>query len=186
MSERDTASKAAAVMSTAAAVAAALAFIKSGKAQAAAPGTVPGSVIPEELMTLIIAIANNVDHIDTEVLQSILTAISTMAIQVRGWPPNVAGVRTFVIVCAVVNRAYEASDMLIPDGMSLVIKASPLNAVGSLIFVAKSPAESTNPNSAWPLVPNEPIAYQVKNADAFHVSTNVANSVALFTAEQRN
>jgi len=184
MSNGDKASKTAAVMSTAAAIAAALAWLRSGKAEAA-PG-VPQ--IPEELMQLVVAIATDVNHIDKTTLQNILGAIARISlnIQVQGWPPNAEGTRSFAILCAAAATPYRAFDMEIPDGMSLGIKASPLNAVGSLIYVAKTPAECINPNSAWPLILNESITYQVKNANAFHVSTNIAGSIAIFTVEQRS
>lgn len=185
MSNGDKASKTAVVVSTAAAIAAGLAWLKSGKAAQAAPGELQ---IPEELMQLLIAIAGDVERIDKTTLQSILDAIKAISlnIQVQGWPPNAEGSRSFAVLCVAVATAYPASDMVIPDGMSLAIKASPLNAVGSLIFVARTPAECLNPNSAWPLIPNESITYQVKNADAYQVSTNIAGSIAVFTAEQRS
>ncbi|GAJ25123.1 unnamed protein product, partial [marine sediment metagenome] len=90
------------------------------------------------------------------------------------------------VLCPAVATAYQVPDMEIPDGMSLAIKSSPVNALGSLIFVARTPAECTNPNSAWPLIQNESITYQVKNAGAFFVSTNIAGSITIFTAEQRD
>lgn len=185
MSNGDKASRTAAVMSTAAAIAAGLAWLRSGKAAQAAPGELQ---IPEELMQLVMAIATDVDHIDKTTLQNILDAIAgiRLNILVQGWPPNTEGSRAFAVLCVAAATPYRASDLVIPDGMSLAIKSSPLNAVGSLIFVAKTPAECTNPNSAWPLIPNESITYQVKNANAYHVSTNIAGSIAIFTAEQRS
>jgi len=70
--------------------------------------------------------------------------------------------------------------------MLLVIKAWPFNAVGSVIFVATTAAECTNPNSSYPLIPNEPIAYAVENASVFFVSSNIAGSIAIFSAEKRS
>ncbi|KKL08912.1 hypothetical protein LCGC14_2571120 [marine sediment metagenome] len=178
--------KAGVVLGGAALVTAAIALAQ--KRAQAAPGD--GLLkLDEQTMALLIAMAQttaDIEQLVSQILGGLGGDDGPISLQVKGWPPNAEGVRTFVVVCAVVNRAYEASDMVIPDGMSLVIKASPNNAVGSLIYVAKSPAESINPNSSWPLVQNESISYQVKNANAFHVSTNVANSVAVFTAEQRS
>lgn len=178
----------AAGMSTAAAIAAVLAWLAAAKrAKAAPPGEIPEIPgIPEELVRLIIAIAASIDAIDQNTL-AIIDAIKGLTLEGGlGWPPNAEGTRSFAILCPAVGTPYQASDMIIPDGMALLIKASPLNAVGSLIFVAKTPAECTNPNSAWPLIPNESIPYFVKNANAFYVSTNIAGSIAIFTAEQRS
>ena len=180
MAERDKTSKAAIVVSVGAAIAAAFALGK--KVQAAPPGA--PIQLPQELWNLIIAIASSVDSVDTD-LDEVISAIKSLALAGgRGWPPNADGTRSFSILCVAAATPYEANDMEIPDGMSLAIKASPLNAVGALIFVARTPAECTNPNSAWPLIPNEAITYQVKNAKAFYVSTNVPGSIAIFTAEQ--
>jgi len=181
MSKDDQSSKVAAGMSTAAAIMAALAWLKSGKAEAAPPGT-----IPEELMQLVIAIADSAQKVDENTLATVAAIQALMLEGGLGWPPNAKGTRSFSILCVAAATPYQASDMEIPDGMALAIKASPLNAVGSLIFVARTPAECTNPNSAWPLVFNEAITYYVKNANVIYVSTNIAGSIAIFTAEQRS
>lgn len=102
-----------------------------------------------------------------------------------GFPPNASSVRTFAIQCVAANTPYRANDMLIPEGMALLIKASPANGVAAVVYVARSPAECLNINSSWPLVPNESIPYFVKNSNVFYVSSNVAGSVVIFTAEQR-
>jgi len=176
----DQSSKVAAGMSTAAAIMAALAWLKSGKAEAAPPGA-----IPEELMNLVIAIANSAQKVDENTLATIAAIQALMLEGGLGWPPNAEGTRSFAVLCPAVATPYQAPDMEIPDGMSLVIKNSPLNAVAALIFVARTPAECTNPNSAWPLVWNEAIIYYVKNTSAFYVSTTIPGSIAVFTAEQR-
>jgi len=175
---RDNDAKAAAGFSAVAAIAAALALAK--KVQAAPGGEL---VIPKEFWDLIIAIAASAGTIDNSI-QQVITKLSTLGINVQGWPPNVRHTRSFTIVCAVAVQAYQASPMTIPSGMSVVIKASPLNAVGSLIYVATTAAESTNPNSSWPLVPNESVGYALQNAEEVYVSSNIAGSIAIFSAEQ--
>ena len=187
MAEQDKPSKAAIVVSVGAAIAAAFALMQ--KRALAAPAQIVG--LDEATMNLLIAIAQASDNIDSNTLealgklQEIIDKIS-VGVPGQGWPPNAEGARTFAVLCLLVATAYPVPDMEIPDGMSLAIKASPLNAVGSYIFVARTPAECTNPNSAWPLVLNESTTYQVKNANAFFVSTNVAGSIAIFSAEQRS
>ena len=174
-------SRVAAVMSTSAAVMAALAWAASAKGVSAAQ--VP---IPKELMDLVVAIALSEENVDANTL-AIIEAINALKTggTFQGWPPNVDGTRTFAVLCPVAARAYPVPDMVIPDGMSLLIKASPINVPLSLVFVGRTPAECTNPNSSWPLVPNESVTYAVKNASGFYISTDTAGSIAIFTAEQR-
>lgn len=203
MAEKGRSSKAAVVVSIGAAVTAALALLqKRVKAAPLEPSQIVG--LDEATMNLLIAIAQAGALIDSNTLgalgklQEIIDKIGVPGIPgipeipsipgvltVQGWPPNAEGARTFAVLCVAVATAYEVPDMVIPDGMSLAIKASPLNLVDSLIFLARTPAECTNPNSAWPLVPNESITYQVTNANAFYVSTNTAGSIVLFSGEQR-
>jgi len=173
----DNDAKAAAGFSAVAAIAAALALAK--KVQA------PGGelVIPKEFWDLIIAIAASGGTIDNSI-QEVIQKLTKLSINVQGWPPNVRRIRTFAIVCAVVGQTYQGGQMTIPSGMSLLIKASPLNGVGSLIYVAPTAADSTNPNSSYPLVPNEPVSYAIQDADQIYVSTNIAGSTAIFSAEQ--
>ena len=165
-----------------AAVTAALAYIHSRKAKAAPPpeGEI---VLPEEFMQLIIAMAASAGVIEGK-LQKVIQELSALSVNVQGWPPNVRRIRTFALVCAAAGTPYRCSQMAIPSGMSLLIKANPLNGVGSLIYVATTAADSTNPNSSFPLVPNESVTYAMQDADQIYVSTNIAGSTALFSAEQ--
>jgi len=182
MAEKDKSSKAAVVVSIGAAVAATLALLQ--QRVKAEPSQIVG--LDEATMNLLIAIAQASGNIDTD-LDLVIDAINSLALEGgQGWPPNAEGARTFAVLCPAVATSYPVPDMEIPSGMSLAIKASPLNVPLSLLFVARTPAECTNPNSAWPLIPNESITYQVKNANAFFISTNIAGSIAIFSAEQRS
>ncbi len=191
MAEKDRASKAAMAVSVSTAIAVAFALL--AKRAQAAP-IEPGQVVSldEATMNLLIAIAQASGDIDSNTedaltkLQEIIDKIGAPgAPGGQGWPPNASGTRTFAVACPAAAIAYPVPDMEIPDGMALLIKNSPLNAAAALIFVARTPAECTNPNSAWPLVWNEAIPYFVKNANAFYVSTTIPGSIAVFTAEQR-
>jgi len=187
MAEKDKSSKAAVVVSIGAAVAATLALLQ--QRVKAEPSQIVG--LDEATMNLLIAIAQASGNIDSTTLdalgklQEIIDKIVAGGVG-QGWPPNAEGARTFAVLCLAVATPYPVPDMEIPGGMSLAIKASPLNVPLSLLFVARTPAECTNPNSAWPLIPNESITYQVKNANAFFISTNIAGSIAIFSAEQRS
>jgi hypothetical protein len=175
----DKSAKTALGISTAAIIAAAIAV--SRKPAAAAPG---GQLtLPPEFVQLVAAIAASSDSIDNDLLKAI-DAINKLAINVQGFPPNARGIRSFAKVCAIVGQAYQGDDMTIPEGMDLIIKSYPTNPAGSIVQVASSQSDSLNPNSSWPLVPNEAVAYQVKNANEIYVSANLANVIVIFSAER--
>jgi len=73
----------------------------------------------------------------------------------------------------------------IPQGFSLVIKALPvpLNPVGSLIFVAES-ISVLQSGQSYPLVPNEPLPYQIDDADDVWIAASVANAGVAITCER--
>lgn len=186
MAGKDNTSRAAMVVSVGAAIASALALTQKRAYAAPGQGQIVG--LDEATMNLLIAIAQAGSDIDSntlEALEKLQAILDKNSAGGQGWPPNAEGTRTVAVLCAVAGTPYQGPDMEIPDGMSLAIKSSPANALGSFVFVARTPAECTNPNSAWPLVQNESIPYFVKNAKSFYVSSNVAGSIALFTAEQR-
>jgi len=179
MADEHRSAKMAAGMSTAAAIAAALAWLNSGKVEA---GTWEFT-LPEEFVHLITAIAASSDSIDENLLQ-VIEEITKLALNVQGFPANTTGIRSFTRVCAVANQAYQGDDMEVPEGMSLLVKAYPLNAALSLIRVASSISEATNINSSWPLLPSETVAYQVQNANQIYVSGTVAGIMAVFSCEK--
>jgi hypothetical protein len=52
--------------------------------------------------------------------------------------------------------------------------------------VAKSAGEAVSRNSSYPLIPNESIAYKIKDASTIYVSCTVApNTAVTWTVEQR-
>jgi len=134
-------------------------------------------VIPAELAQLIASTAAAIERIDKN--------IASLSVQVQGWPLNTRTIRSYTLLCAVANQAYQAPQMAIPSGMQLLIKASPLNAAAALILVATSGPECLNVNSSWPLILNEPVAFSIENAQSIFVSTNVAGSQVIFSAEER-
>ncbi len=180
MAEDKSAAKAAIGISTAAIIAAAIAV--SRKPAAAAP---PGGqlTLPPEFVQLIAAILATSDSIDSDLLKAI-DAISKLSINVQGFPANAPGTRSFSKLCAVANQSYQSDDMVVPEGMSLLIKSYPTNAGASIIRVASSISDATNPNSSWPLLPNEAVAYQVQNANQIYVSASIAGSLVIFSAER--
>lgn len=166
--------KLAAGMSTAAAIAAVIAMLRSGKAEAA-----PGE-IPEELWNLIIAIAASADAIDKD-LDEVIEALSKGAGQ--GWPPNTNAITAIRVPLGAANVGVQMPFMLVPDGMTLFIKAWALNP--GWLQVGGSRAESQNINSSFPLLPSETVWYHVQNADSVWVSPTVAGCFVVLTVEHR-
>ena len=189
MDNRNQAAKLAAVGGTAALIATVAALLQRRKA-AGEPGDV---VIPDELIELIMAIAAN-SEATTSATHEILTATQTLITEIRnlvvdpqltvkGWPPNTQRVRTIIVTCVLANRAYQADNLLVPDGMGLLIRSDPANAVGSLVRVATNRAEATMPDASYPLQPTEIVVYSIKDAHDVWVSSTAAGSIVIFSAE---
>lgn len=161
-------------ISTGAAIVAALAWLKTGKAQAA-------EGIPDELMNLMIAIAGSVEKIDENTLATV-AAIKQLALEGGlGWPPNAQAITSLRVAVAV--NGTQLPYIAIPSGMALVIKAWPLNA--GWLQVGNSRSECTNVNQSFPLIPSEIVTYYVENADQVWIAGTVAGCFACLTAEQR-
>lgn len=171
-------SKVAAGMSTAAAVAAALAWLAASKKAVAAPPV----TIPTELMDLIIAIANSADAIDENTLATI-EAIKTLALGGGlGWPLNANSITSLRVAIAPIT-GLQLPYIAVPSGMSLVIKAWALNP--GWLQVGASIAAAGNINQSFPLLPNEIVGYQVENADQLWIAATAAGCFACLTVEQR-
>ena len=167
------ASKVAAGMSTAAAIAAALAWINSRKVQAAGD-------IPEELVALIAAIAASADSTDTSTIQ-ILQEITKLAINVQGWPSSTDSITALRV--AVLPTGTRMPQIVVPSGMALFIKAWGLNP--GWLQVGASLSECVNINQSFPLLPNETVWYFVGNAEDIYIAGTVAGCFACLTVEQR-
>lgn len=154
------------------AVIAAAAALKK-RTQAAPPES--ELVIPQELIDLVVAIA--------ELDQQILEALQKLSIDVQGWPENANGITAMRVQIPVtgVRMPFTA----VPSGMNLVIRAWPGNPVGSMLQVSGSQGECVNPNQSYPLQPGEVVAYQVENAQQIYIGATVAGCTAVLTVEQR-
>lgn len=170
MAERDNrAAKAAAGMSTASAVMAAIALLKSGKTAG----------IPDELMQLVIAIAGSADAIDTNTLDTV-AAIKALSLVGLGWPPNTDSGTALRV--AIATTGTRMPYIAVPSGMALVIKAWPLNP--GWLQVGFSQAECTNVNQSYSLLPNETVGYFIQNAESVYIAATVAGCFACLTVEQ--
>jgi len=175
----DQSSKYAAGASTAAAIMSALALLEARKKEGA-PGE---GVIPDEVIALIAAIAATSDSINAE-LAHIHDVLAGLQITFKGWPSNTKRFATITLNCAVANQAYNPPQLYVPDGMALLIRSHPINAAGSLVRVAASPTEAVTPDASYPLQPSEAVAYYIKGAHEVYVSSTVAGSIVIFSAEQ--
>jgi len=179
MAKRDKASQVAIGVSAAAAIAAALAFAQ--KAKAATPEIPEGVVqLPQELWNLIIAIANALDSVDTD-LDTVITELSKLSISVQGWPPNTEGITSLRVAIATTGTILPY--IAVPSGMALVIKAWALNP--GWLQVGGSLAECSNINQSFSLLPNETAGYFVQNAEQVYIAATVAGCFACLTVEQR-
>jgi hypothetical protein len=184
MDNRNQAAKLAAVGGTAALLAAVAALLQRRKAAAA--GGQGDVVIPDELIELIMAIAANSEATATAT-QTLITEIRNLVVDpqltVKGWPPNTQRVRTIIVTCIQANIAYQADHLLVPDGMGLLIRSDPANAVGSRVRVATSRVEATMPDASYPLQPTEIVVWGIKDAHDVWVSSTAAGSIVIFSAE---
>lgn len=185
MADNNNNSKLAVVLSAVAAAGGWAAFLKANTQSVAAAGG-PVTLDPA-ILDLLTAWAQTTEDIDS-VLAQILADLpgSPAGGTVYQYPPNLANVTTSSVQVQLLTVPVRMPDIIIPDGMELVIKASPLNAVGSLIYVARSQADAGNVNASWPLMPNEPISYKVKDANIFWIGSNVIGSIAFYTVEQQS
>ncbi len=97
---------------------------------------------------------------------------------------NAETIRSFLVPCPAANAPWQLPSFIIPDGMALVIKANPAN--GGVVSVAPNSADVINPNQSYPLLPNEPIGYYVKDSKSIWVSSTVAGDSVVCTVEQRS
>lgn len=177
MAEKEKAGKAglAVGISVTAAIAAAVALLKSREAKAAPPngqGPIDYTVaLDNASLELLIAIAQSSEDIREVVARGVAVA------------PNTEGLISGRVAIAAVNAPYALPDIVVPDDMFIQIKGWPTNA--GIIYVAGMRSSATNINQVWPLLANEAIGYRVKNAKAIHISGTVAGDWAVYTVEQR-
>ena len=155
-SPEEKAARTAAVMATLSAVAAGANLFKK------APAAQAGGEFPPKVLQILQALAAGMETTIAE-LQDIIAAIGNIpgGGTFRGWPENAESAVAVEITCQVANtQSYQAPDFIVPDGFTAVIKAHPLNAIGSLVYWSHQPAPNTA--MAYPLMPNEPFNLGVK------------------------
>lgn len=165
------------VMSTAAAAAALAAWLKKS---AYAAGE-----IPQELIELVIAMANDLGTITADV-SAITEKLESLSLG-QGYPPNTEQITAQRLDLTVPNVALQLGDLTIPDDFILVIKSWPTNPAppGGLLYVSNSKANAENPGNAYPLVTNEWRGFRVQNANVLWVSCTIAPALVSISVEQR-
>jgi hypothetical protein len=186
MAEKDNrAAKAALGISTGAAIAAAFALLQKQAKAAPGEGGEGGTFeIPKEMWDLVMAIAQSGANIETG-LGDLAQALSDLAINVQGYPPNADSIASYRFECAIANQAYSLPDLEVPDGFPLTLLAWNLNPPGSYVLVGRSAAEATNINQGYPLFPGATKDYFIKNASSLFVSAPAVPSYIVVTAERR-
>lgn len=177
--KRHSAGATALAISVPTAIALALTFLRGQKVEAGE------NILPEEVIQLLIAMAATSEETKDAVLSILARLAENGGGEIgQGWPPNTRYIRSSGITCLAANTAYQAPDIVVPSGMALIVKAHPLNAVGSVVQVATTPADCLNANSSYPLIPSEAVSYHIQNADVLRVSATVAGSIVVFSTEQ--
>lgn len=160
------------------AIGAAIAWLNQKKAAAGEP------VIPDEVVQLLIAIAATSE--DTK--QTVAKILAALGAGGQGWPANTDSI-TSLRVQITPAAGMQLPSIVIPSGMSLVIKAWALNP--AWVWVGATAGEVANINQAFPLLPSETVSYQIENADQIFVAGRTAAGAATagcwacLTVEQR-
>lgn len=105
---------------------------------------------------------------------------------VSGYPvANATTIRSISLTFNQINVAIPLPAMTVPDDMLIVIKADPGNAVGSIVRVADSQQNATDPINSYPLILNEFRAVRIKDASKIWVSATALPAAVIVSAEQR-
>lgn len=180
MAEQDKAAKVAAVSASAAALFGLIDLLK--KQPVASGGQLQ---FPPELMALLAAMAQVQVEIETDI-ESLLAAVQELSFNAQGYPPNADYPMGGRIDLNVALTPYRLPPIIIPDGFTFLVKSWPNNPVPpALVYVSKSSGEAPNPYSTWPIVPNEVIGYNIKNAQEIWVAATVVPAAVVWTVEQR-
>ena len=82
---------------------------------------------------------------------------------IQGYPSNAPTIQVATValpsITASTTGAQRFPDMVVHNGMALLIKAAPSNL--GIVYIASSMASALNINSAYPLLPNETLSIYV-------------------------
>lgn len=169
-------------------IAAAAAIINARKADAAPsiPNGNGGEIILDQAASdLLLAIAQSDSNIDANTKTLIelvrqLSASQGVDVGMKN-PSHIMVVRLSVNAT---NAAYSMPDRPIPYKKNVVIKALPTNL--GVIYVANSAVDATNINSAYPLIANEAVEYEIDNLQRLHYSGSIVGDGLVATVEQES
>jgi len=137
--------------------------------------------IPPELMELVLAMASDINAINTWI-QNFAPSASG-----QGYPPNTPQINVYRRDFVVAGVAIQLNEMEIPDDFELVIKSWPTNPgpPAGLIYVSNSKANAENPLASYPLITNEFRAFRVSNANVIWVSATVLPAAVSVSVEKK-
>ncbi len=176
MADNNTAAKTAAVMSSAAAIASAIALLRPQPTLAEKE-----LQFPPEIVQLLIAITENGSQ-TIEKLDQLIQLLGSLSLSMQGWPTSRSHIQSVRVLFPAAAQAVQLPDFEVPDGMVLQIVAWPTNA--NLVYVGESQPASTNINQVTPLAPGGVIGYRVKNAKEIYASAIAANDAISVTCER--
>lgn len=154
-------------------------------AEARAAGPPPG-VDPETWEMYLTIIETTA--VQAEQINELIVTLNNLAVAL-GAPTELedpfASMPKFIVghvVCPIANTAYRLPPIPVPKNKQLVVTALPGNI--TWLWVANTPADSTNMNVAYPLVPTAGVGLFVKNANSVWVMANTINDGVAFIVEQ--
>ena len=144
-----------------------------------------------DVLAALVGIGVNTDSIKlsdldaVDLLQQILDKINSGTPGgISGNIPNADTIQSRRVTLTIAGQAKQFPNMYVPEGMKLSIKAWPFNPLGSLIYVAESKAAAENIEQINPLLPNESVQYQIKDAGELWASATVVPAWVVATCER--
>lgn len=184
MTERGRAEQITAMGTVATAIGVAIVAMQSRKVSAdGTPATEVLARLDEETLALLIALAATVDRIEG-LVADLEAAIQQLNVEVQGFPANCPTIFTWNITVGAGFVPLQLPSVPIPEGFQLVVKSSPNNAAGTVMYIGKSAPDAGNPNAAWPLAINESLGLAITNCSLLWVAANVASTLCC-VVEQR-
>ncbi|MDD4985692.1 MAG: hypothetical protein PHQ43_07880 [Dehalococcoidales bacterium] len=108
------------------------------------------------------------------------------------WSPSAKGIMTARLIVPMALAMppspamyVQLPSMAVPQGFSVTIKALPvpLNPLGSLIFIGES-IGILQSGQSYPLVPNEPIPFQIDDVNDIWIAASVAGCGVAIACER--
>ena len=87
-----------------------------------------------------------------------------------------------VVLCTVVNTAYNLPSIPVPYDKEVAVKA--LSTNDGTIYVGNSAGDSTSTTSGFPLTKGEGVSYKIRNSNQLWISATVVSDGIAWTVER--